>query len=605
MKTSTRAALRGATATILGGAMAVAIALPSMAADVTKSRLANADAEPENWLMGFQNYSSHRYSGLSQINKANVASMRVAYTIPLTTALVGRTSTNLQNYPLVDNGIMFVDDGAGLYYKIDVTSGLQGVNIWKADAALEKDIGARSRGIAMYANAIFHNLEDGRVVSIDRDSGEFNFDLQIARVEGKPGSSGINVDREGFTAAPIAVNDMLLVGNSKGDAGSNGWLAALDIESGDELWRTYMIPGPGEFGHDTWADDHNAWKTGGAGLWTTGSIDLAQNLTIWGTAQPVPMFDPEFRPGDNLYTNSAIAMDLDDGSIRWFFQYVPNESWDYDEQGVHMLIDAVYNGVERQMVTHFARNGYYYQLDRTNGDFLSASQFVDQITWTAGIDPKTGKPVEYDPSLTLQTYIPETRWYRGEAQETNGYACPDLIGGVRWQPMAYNPVTQIAYSAGIDGCFQLGVEEVISLGPDGGIDFDAPGAQFGQREGDWSLINHQDLHGLLAAVDVTTGKVSARLRQQFINLSGVLATAGGLVFTGGADGAVTAHDDGTLAELWRFHTGIAIKAPPITFAVGGRQFVAIIAGGPTPGGSFGHAELEEMVVGTMLYVFSL
>jgi alcohol dehydrogenase (cytochrome c) len=366
-----------------------------------------------------------------------------------------------------------------------------------------------------------------------------------------------------------------------------------------------MIPGPGEFGFETWADDHNAWKTGGAGLWTTGSVDIGQNLTIWGTAQPVPMFDPEFRPGDNLYTNSAIAMNLDDGGIAWFFQYVPNESWDYDEQGVHLLIDAEFDGQMRQMVTHFGRNGYYYQLDRTNGDFLSATQFVDQITWTAGIDPKTGKPVEYDPSLALQTYIPDTRWFRGEAQETNGYACPDLIGGVRWQPQAYNPMTQIAYSAGIDGCVQLGVEEVISLGPDGGIDFDGPGAQFGQKDGDWSLIKHQDLHGLIAGVDVTTGKVTARHRQTFINLSGVLATAGGLVFSGSADGAVTAHDDGTLAELWRFHTGISIKAPPITFAVGGKQFVAIIAGGPTPGGSFGHAELEEMVVGTMLYVFSL
>ena len=600
----TKDSLRAAGRVILGGAMATAIALPSLAANVSQARLENADSEPQNWLMGFQNYSSHRYSRLNQINRDNVGGLKVAYTIPLTSALVGRTSTNLQNYPLVDNGMMYVDDGAGLYYKIDVTSGIQGVNLWKADAALEKDIGARSRGIAMWANAIFHNLDDGRVISIDRDSGEFNWDLQIARVPGKPGSSDINIEKEGFTAAPIAADGKLLVGNSKGDAGTNGWLAALDIDTGEELWRTYVIPGPNDPGGETWSDNHNAWKTGGGGLWTTGSYDPDQNLTIWGVAQPVPMFDPEFRPGDNLYTNSAVGFNMDTGAIEWYFQYTPNESWDYDEQGVHMLIDADFGGVSRQMVTHFARNGYYYQLDRTNGDFLSAGQFVELITWTDGIDPKTGKPVEYDPNLQLQTYKPETRFLRGEV--TTGadtpFACPHLLGGVRWQPTAYNPTKKTAYSASTDGCFKLEVEPVVSLGPDGGIDL---GNRFGHKNADWGLVQHQDMHGLLAAADVTTGQVTAQHRGQFQNLSGVLATAGGLVFTGWADGAVTAHDDETLGELWRFHTGISIKAPPIAFAYGGKQYIAIIAGGPVPGLPFGHAELGEMGIGTTMYVFTL
>jgi alcohol dehydrogenase (cytochrome c) len=594
----TQERLRAATMTILGGALATAVAMPAMAVDVTQGRLANSDLEAQNWLMGFQNYSSHRYSGLAQINRSNVGDLKVAYTIPLTSSLVGRTKTNSQNYPLVDNGMMYVDDAGGVYYKIDITSGTEGVVIWTADAAVEKDIGARSRGIAMWANSILHNLEDGRVISIDRDSGEFNWDLQIARIEGVPGSSGINIDREGFTAAPIAVNGKLLVGNSKGDAGSNGWLAALDIETGEELWRTYMIPGPGEFGFDTWADDHNAWKTGGAGLWTTGSVDLAANVTIWGTAQPVPMFDPEFRPGDNLYTNSAIAMDLDDGSIRWFFQYTPNESWDYDEQGVHMLIDAPYLGTDRSMVTHYGRNGYYYQLDRTNGDFISATQFVDMVNWTAGIDPKTGKPVEYDPNLALQTYIPETRFLRGEGLN-NQAACPDFVGGVRWQPPAYNPNKRIAYSAGQDGCFILEVQGSLSLGPDGGIDREAQGGLFGHLDANWSEIQHFDQHGLLAAIDVTTGKVISRHRQTHPNRTGILATAGGLVFTGNDDGAITAHDDETLQELWRFHTGIVIKAPPISFSVGGKQYLAIIAGGN------GGPVADRLSVGNTMYVFSL
>ncbi len=589
------------TSALLGGALAVA--LPAMAVDletglVGQSRLENADLEAQNWLMGFQNYSSHRYSRLNQVNRGNVGNLKLAYTVPLNSALVGRENTNAQNYPLVDNGMMYIDDSGGIYYKIDVTSGVQGEVLWSADAALERDIGARSRGIAMWGSSIYHNLEDGRVVSINRDTGEFNWDLQIARIEGKPGSGGINIDREGFTAAPIAADGKLIVGNSKGDAGSNGWIAALDIETGEELWRTYMIPGPNDPGGETWADDHNAWKTGGGGLWTTGSYDVGQRITIWGVAQPVPMFDPEFRPGDNLYTNSAIALDVDNGDINWYFQYTPNESWDYDEQGVHILIDAPYGGEDRQMVVHYARNGFYYQLDRTSGEFLSATQFVDKVNWTAGIDPKTGKPVEYDPNMALQTYIPETRYLRGEGMN-NQPACPDFVGGVRWQPQAYNPDTGIAYAGGQDGCFLLEVQGSISLGPDGGIDRDADGGLFGHKDAAWDQIEHYDPHGLLAAIDVTTGKVIARHRQTHPNRAGVLATAGGLVFTGNDDGAVTAHHDETLQELWRFHTGIVIKAAPVAFAVSGTQYVAIVAGGN------GGPLADQLGVGNALYVFSL
>jgi alcohol dehydrogenase (cytochrome c) len=602
MKSDAYVRLRTASTTILGGALAAAIALPASAADVTPARLENADAEPHNWLMGFQNYSSHRFSRLAQINRDNVRDLKVAFTVPLTTALDGRPNVQLENYALVDEGILYFDDAAGVIYKVDGRSGAKGAIVWKADASLSKDEQPRSRGITMLGNAVFHNLTDGRVISVDRDTGEFLLDLQVARIE-HPKGSNLNYQREGFTAAPIAVEDMILVGNSKGDSGTNGWLAALDAETGDERWRSYTIPGPGEPGHETWADGHNAWKTGGAALWTTGSYDVEQRLTIWGTAQPVPMFDPEFRPGDNLFSNSAVAWHIDTGEMAWYFQYVPNESWDYDEQGVHMLIDAEVGGEMRQMVTHWGRNGYYYQLDRTNGDFINATQFVDRITWTAGIDPKTGKPVEYDPNLMIQTYIPETRWLRGEEIGAAHQACPDVRGGVRWQPPAYNPIKQVAYSAGIDGCFTVPVEAVIALGPEGGIDDEGPGGRYGAA---FSNLKSYDLHGLIAAVDVQTNTVIARFRQPYENLSGVLATAGGLLFTGNLDGSITAHDDETLAEVWRFDTGISFKAPAFTYAVGDKQFVGIMAGAPAPAGMFNvHPELEVMNSGAMLYVFSL
>lgn len=601
MDSKSRLRLRALTTTILGGALAAILSGPAIAADVTQSRLENADAEPQNWLMGFQDFGAHRYSRLDQINRDNIADLRVAFTIPLSTGLIGRTSVNMQNYPLVDDGVMYVDDGAGQFVRIDLAGGNKGVVVWRADSAVPKDIGARSRGITMMNNAIFHNLADGRVVSIDRDSGEFIWDVQIARVANPEAQTDVNLIKETFTAAPIATDGRILVANSGGDAGTRGWLASVDAATGEEQWRTYVIPGPGEAGHETWQDTNQAWKTGGGGMWTTGSYDPAQRVTIWGTGQPQPMFDPEFRPGDNLFTNSAIAFDIETGDMKWYFQYTANENWDYDEQGVHMLIDAPFGGVERQMVAHFGRNGHYYQLDRTNGEFISAAPYVEKITWTAGIDPKTGHPVEYDPNLTVQQYIPETRFLRGEVN--NGPACPDLAGGVRWQPPAYNPEKQMAYAAGIDGCFSLDLIPVIAL-PDGGIDFAGPGGGFGAIFGGNTTVRRFDHHGIIAAVDVTTGQLVVRHRQQYENLSGVLATAGGLIFSATLDGAVTAHNDETLDEVWRFNTGISIKAPPISYALGDTQYIAVVAGGPTPSAAL-YPELGTMTSTGVLYVFAL
>jgi alcohol dehydrogenase (cytochrome c) len=598
MQDTTLRRLKAASTTIVGSALAMAIVWPAAAADVSKARLENANAEPHNWLMGFQNYDSHRFSRLNQINKTNVANLKAIFHLPVPTGLIGRTAVQFQNYVLVDDGFGYFDDGAATFYKVDLRSGTKATILWKTDAALAKDLTARSRGIAMMGNAIYHNLPDGRVVAVSRDSGEFLWDKQIAKVANAKAQTEVGLDRETFTAAPIAVGDgnRLLVGNSGGDAGSRGWVAAVNAANGTETWRTYMIPGPGEMGHETWKDTTGAWKTGGAGMWTTGSYDVGQRLTIWGTGQPQPMHDPEARPGDNLFSNSAVAMEIDTGKIKWFFQYTANESWDYDEQGVHMLYDVNIGGTMRKVVGHFARNGFYYNLDRTNGQFINSGQYVAQVTWTAGIDPKTGKPVEYNPALAVQTYIPATRTLRGDRNDMP--ACPHRLGGVRWQPQAYNPQKRLAYSGGWDGCFTYEVEPTRQL-PGGGLDREGPGGMFGIKN-----QKNFDLHGLLAAVDVTTGQVVAKHRQPYGNQSGVLATAGGLIFSGTTDGAITAHDDETLAEVWRFETGIHIKAAPTSYSVNGRQFIAIMAAGQAPGGA-NWPELAQQTIGASLFVFGL
>ncbi len=582
--------LPGARLAILGSALALVLAAPAYAADATQERLNNADAEPQNWLLPMQNYASHRYSRLDEINRDNVANLRVAFTVPLNDALRGRNLANFENSPLIDDGMLYTDTG-GFIMKIDVTAGNNGIVVWKADTGLAVEESNTTRGIAMYNNAVYRNLTDGRVVAVDRDSGEFLFDKPIARVV-HPGAAGIEAELkvERFTSTPLVAEGKVLVGNSNGDGGTRGWIAAVDATTGEELWRFYTVPGPGEFGHDTWEDDHDAWKTGGAAIWTIGSYDVAQKLYIQGTAQPVPMFDPEFRPGDNLFSNSALALNIDDGSLKWYYQYTPNESWDYDEQGVHMLVDAPYNGAPRQLVVHFGRNGFYYQLDRTTGEFLSGTQYVSRITWTAGLDPKTGLPVEYDPNLALQTYIPATRFAR--ADETPKQACPALPGGARWQTPAYDPVKMIAYSVGEDGCQTRAIVPSVTLA-DGGID-----EKGRSRPGS---ATDQEVRGRISAMDVTTGAMVAERSLPYPNRAGATVTAGGLIFSGEQDGAVTAYNSDTLDEVWRFHTGIAFKVPPVVYAVDGKEYIAIMAGAQL----FNAPELGDRGWGAMLYVFTL
>jgi alcohol dehydrogenase (cytochrome c) len=584
------------TAAALLAGTALAFCGSAGAAPVDHNRLLNADNEPENWISVFQNYSSHNFSRLDEINRDNVANLRPVFTVPLTSALKADKTPGLQGGPLVDEGMMFITDGWGITRKIDVTAGDKGVVLWRTDPAVSTDETPRDRGLAFWGNNVYNDLVDGRVVAFDRDTGEIVWDQQVARTNITDDFYG----KEQFTAAPLAAEGKILVGQSFGDAGTRGWLAALDPETGAELWRRYAVPGPGEPGHETWLDDHDAWKTGGGGMWTTGSYDPEQRLAIWGVGQPVPMFDPEYRPGDNLFTNSALAINIDTGEIEWYFQYTPNESWDFDENGVHMLIDVEIDGELRKTVNHFGRNGIFYQLDRTSGQFIQSSQFVDKVTWTAGIDPKTGKPLEYNPGLEVQVYLPETRVLRGEPEAT---ICPNYHGGVRWQPSSYNGETRTIYAGISEGCFSHKIEPVIAL-PGGGIDADGPGGRSG-RIGDAKF----DRYGAVVAIDATTGQVKAKHNLPHDNLSGAVATAGGLVFSGQLDGTFTAFDADSLEPLWTFNTGISFKAPPITYAVGGKQYVAIIAGGEAAPyvarGFDGDPVLQNMETGAMLYVFSL
>jgi alcohol dehydrogenase (cytochrome c) len=551
---------------IIGAVLAVVSGAAEVPAQYTmtvnKERLNNALNEPQNWLMMNGDYGAIRYSKLSEINRQNVKNLRMVWALALGGLQdVGQNGPENEVNPLIDNGFMYTTDGWGTVYKIDVRDPNKGVFAWVTDPGVKHQGNVpRTRGIALWEDLVLANLPDGRVIAIKRDNGEIVWDKMVATTN-EFGS------RERFFTAPITAEGKVIIANGAGDGKTRGWVAALDARTGNELWRWYAVPKPGEPGSETWKDKNNAWKTGGGGLWQTGSYDPATRLTIWGTGNPIPQYDPQARPGDNLYTNTVIALNIDTGKLAWHFQYTPNDSWDYDEVGIHMLYDTEIGGVMRKVVGHFARNGFYYSLDRTNGKFIKATQYVNDLNWTKGINPETGMPVEYNPKLDVQIYNPEARALRGDGTKRT---CPTWHGGIAHQPTAYNPIKHIAYGVGIEGCFSSNGAAVAFLSSNGGID---------DKNSDKRTFSSDLYYGSVTAFDTVNHKVIAKAVTDIEIRSGAIDTAGGLVFTALQDGWVIAYNDETLEELWRFNVGTALKGAPVTYAIGPKQYLAVQAGG--------------------------
>ena len=572
----------------LVGAAAVLYAAPTLPAaykiTVNRDRLINAQNEPQNWLLMNGDYASTRYSKLSQINRDNVKNLRMEWALALGGMQdIGQNGPENEVNPLIDNGFMYTTDGWGTIYKIDARDPNKGEFVWVSDSGVRHEGNvSRTRGIALWDDLVIANLPDGRVIALNRDSGEIVWDKKVAKAD-EFGTM------ERFFTAPLVAEGKVLVANGAGDNGTRGWIAALDVKTGNELWRWYAVPKPGEPGSETWKDKTNAWKTGGGGIWQTGSYDPATHLTIWGTGNPVPQYDPQSRPGDNLYTNSVVALDVDTGKLVWYYQYTPNDSWDYDEIGVHMLYDTVINGESRKVVGHFGRNGFFYTLDRNNGSFIKGAQYVNDLNWTKGIDPKTGKPIEYDPKLDVQQYVTEARALRGDGMKR---ACPTWHGGVAHQPTAYNPVKHIAYGVGAEGCFSQNGARYAFKGPDGGLN---------PKGGDKRTYTSDLYYGAITAFDTINHKVIAKAVTNIEIRSGALDTAGGVVFTALQDGWVVAYNDETLEELWRFNVGTPLKGAPVTYAIGPKQYLAV----QTSGRHLHPVKYDNLMDSSYLFVFAL
>jgi alcohol dehydrogenase (cytochrome c) len=362
-----------------------------------------------------------------------------------------------------------------------------------------------------------------------------------------------------------------------GQSGTRSWIAAANADTGDLVWRFHTVPGPGEPGHETWKDDHQAWRTGGAGMWGHPVFDQETNTIWFGTGDAFPTFIPEYRPGDNLYTASTVVLDVDTGKLRWFFQEVPNEHWDQDTPNNRMLIDYTVGGRQIRTVSNFTRGGFFMQHDRTQFAFFRGDPYSDSLNWTKGLDPKTGKPVEYNPNVALQTYL----FPPGKIGQTlaGKMFCPSWGLAPIYQPPAYSPQTMSAYAAAGDGC--AAVSDVISIDKasfNGGLVGKGSGVA-GVTKSTAATVQLPPQLGKIWKFNVVTGKVDAQVTSPAPHRSGVLTTAGGLVFNAENDGTVFARDAETLAPLWSFNLGMGMSAPPMSYAVGGKQYIAVIGGG--------------------------
>ncbi len=504
-------------------------------AQVPYERIENAGKEPGNWLTYSGNYSGHRFSPLAQITPSNVAGLRVKWAHQFES---GRAETS----PIVVDGVMYIT-APNAASALDARTGRE---LWTWRRPLPKDyqsigFGHVNRGPAILDGRLFVATLDCYLVALDIKSGAERWS---ARVEDyKPGYS--------LTLAPLAIRGKILVGVSGGEAGIRGFVDAYDAATGKRSWRFWTVPAPGEPGHETWPQDmkyKDSWKTGGGSTWVTGSYDPELNLVYWGIGNPGPDWNADSRPGDNLYTCSLVALDGDTGALKWHFQFTPHDTHDWDSAHVPVLFDAEVRGTKRKLVAVANRNAFFYVLDRTSGEFITARPYAKQ-TWAKGLDDR-GRP------MVLPNIEPS-------AEGTVMY--PNLNGATVWFSPSYSPLT---------GLFYVSVRELGSIYYKREADY-KPGTFF--AGGGEAGIPHDEKKGAIRALEVATGKMRWEFPLNSAAWAGVLSTGGGVVFSGSDEGNFFALDAVSGKPLWDFQTGGAVASNPISFNVDGKQYVAIAA----------------------------
>ncbi len=517
--------------TVLGG---------QLSAQVTYERILRADEEPGNWLTYNRTYASQHHSPLQQINRENVRDLELKWVFQ------ARSLERHESTPLVVDGIIYTVQMPNDVVALDAVTGRK---FWQYSHVLESKVnvccGRINRGLAILGETLYMGTIDGKLVALDAKSGAVLFTRQI-------------VDPSGgyaLTLAPLVVKDKLILGSAGGEYGIRGFIAAVDPKTGDELWRFHTIPGPGEPGHETWSGD--SWKRGGGSIWLTGSYDPELNLTYWGVGNPAPDWNGDVRLGDNLYSDSVVALNPDTGKLVWYFQFTPHDEWDWDSVQIPVLVDREWEGKPRKLMLWANRNGFFYVLDRATGEYLLGRNFV-KVTWAKGLD-ENGRPIK----------IPEASPTREGVR-----VWPSVQGATNWYSPAYSAKTGLLYISSWeyssvyhkgDPLYTRGNRYVGSL-PRGIY----PDTMKDDAE--------QQASGAIRALSPTTGDLEWEFKMTGVGESGVLATAGDVVITGSMEGYLLVLDAFTGNNLVSMNLGGRMASSPITFLADGKQRIAVAAG---------------------------
>lgn len=479
-------------------------------------------------------YTGRRFSSLGEINKANVGQLRAAWVFH------PGNSQSLEVTPVVIRGVMYLTS-ANDVFALDARAGR---TLWHygrpvSSGLLDDAAAHKNRGVAVWDNFVYSETDDAHLLCLDARSGNLIWDVQYAD----------KLKHYGATSAPLVIKDEIVVGTSGGDSGVRGFVAAYEAATGKLKWHLWTIPGPGEFGSNSWPGD--SYLHGGATTWMPGTYDPELDTLYWTTSNAAPDFVGDSRPGDDLYTACVLAIDINTGKLKWYFQFTPHDLYDYDANETPVLVDVEENGTAHHLLLQANRNGFFYILDRTNGKFLRARAFVEKLNWATGIDA-AGRPM-------LSDRIPT---------KEGTYICPGVVGATNWFSPSYNPNTRLFYVMALEGC-SLYFEKSRPFTP--GETYYGTGTKFPSGEHSQKI---------LLALSASDGKVVWRYPQAGRGNSwgGTLTTAGGLVFFADDADSLEAVDAETGNVLWHFNTGQSFSASPMTYAVDGVQYVAISAG---------------------------
>jgi PQQ-dependent dehydrogenase (methanol/ethanol family) len=530
------------------GLAAVAVVLGSGAPvwGVEPSRLEAADKRPNDWLMYHGNYRSWHYSALNQIDTGNVRKLKVAWMHH-----PGRATRGLQSTPLAADGVLYY---SGSYSRVWALDGATGRALWSFIPKLNEDLVARqthspyNRGIALGHGKVFVGTVDGRLIALDMKTGQPAWDAKLLD------SEKLTV---GFTGAPLVVKDKVIIGAQGGEWPWRGPIFGVDVSSGRKLWEFFTVAGT-EDAKTTWGGD--SWQTGGGGGWMPGGYDVETNTVWWGTGNPAPLYDwagPEWeskgpRPGTNLYTSSVIALDPDTGRLKFHHQELPHDAWDFDSAvGEFVMLDR--GG--RKLVVHPNKGGFIFVYDRGDAKVVNVWRLAKNINFVKDIDPKTGRLIGR----------------RDMAEGDHKNLCPAIAGGVSWNSGAYSPKTGLYYKVGQEWCMDLKVVKTTPvLEPQAQLNI---GADFKLRDPEGGKA-----HGHVSARDPVTGEKKWEIQFPEPPLASLLATGGNLVFVPDARGWLRAYDARSGKELWSHNNGVGHNGGIISYAVRGKQYLAVATG---------------------------